>query len=304
MDTLRITQRFHSLFYTAQFVALHLGVFEQEGLRVELSRKVLSGEADLGLSGPIRTLELAEHGSRDRLISVIEVNSRDGFFILGRGPQPKFQWADLVGSRFMVFAEAPTPWLCLQHALRNYGVDLGAIKLITNLPTGEAVAAFLRGEADYLEQCQPVVETLASTGRASVIASEGEAVGTLPFSAYLTTLAFAISREDVLRRFARAFYQAQQWLAQHPADEISSLIAPSFSDIEPAIRTRALARYVQQHTWARDPLLRQEGFEYLQDILRGAGFISKRYPYAEHVNVEFAQHALESIPSPPGRGRG
>ena len=62
-------QRFHHLFYTPQFVLMHLGVLKQEILRVELTtatsaaevnEKLLQGEADLGLGGPIRTLELAE----------------------------------------------------------------------------------------------------------------------------------------------------------------------------------------------------------------------------------------------------
>ncbi len=302
MDSVRIIQRFHSLFYTPQFVALHLGVLDQEQLRVQISTansgadltaKLLSGEADLGLSGSIRALELADKGSRARLISIIEVNSRDGFFILGRGPQPRFQWADLLGSRLILFAEAETPWLCLQQVLRNYGIDIDAIKLITGVPTAQAVEMFRRGEADYLEQGQPVVERLVHTGHASVVASEGEAVGALPFSAYLTTPAYAAGHADVLHRFTRAFYRAQQWIAQHSAEEIAQLIAPSFPEIEPEIRARAVARYLQQHTWARDPVLREEGFNYLQDILIGGAFISQRYPYGEQVNVEFAQHAMQ-----------
>jgi hypothetical protein len=36
-----------------------------------------------------------------------------------------------------------------------------------------------------------------------------------------------------------------------------------------------------------------EGFNYLQDILIGGGLISKRHPHAEHVNVEFAQAAMQ-----------
>jgi NitT/TauT family transport system substrate-binding protein len=302
MQTVRVIQRFHSLFYAPQFVTLHLGVLEQEGLRVEVTTAdsgaevgdaLLRGEADLGLGGPIRTLELADLGRHDRLISILEVNSRNGFFVLGRGPQPRFQWADLVGSRFVLFSEAPTPWLCLQQVLRNYGVDLGAIELITGLPTARAVEVFLSGEADYLEQGQPAVERLAQSGRASVVASEGEAVGPVPFSAYLTTPAYAAGHADTLRRFARAFYRAQQWITQHSAEELSQLIAPSFPDVEPEIRARALARYLRQGTWARDPLLREEGFNYLQDILVGGGFTSKRYPYAEHVNNEFALAAMQ-----------
>src|SRR5919108_6535035 len=178
MDTVRIILRFHSLFYTPHFVVMHLGVLPQAGLRVEvrtadsggeLANALLTGEADLGLSGPIRGLDLAEQGGRDRIISILQVNSRDGFFVLGRGPQPRFQWADLIGCRLILFAEAPTPWLCLQQVLRNYGVDIGAIQLITDLPTPQAVEAFRRGEADYLEQGQPAVEMLVNTGRASIV---------------------------------------------------------------------------------------------------------------------------------------
>jgi NitT/TauT family transport system substrate-binding protein len=77
------------------------------------------------------------------------------------------------------------------------------------------------------------------------------------------------------------------------AEELSQLIAPSFPDAEPEIRTRALARYLRQGTWARDPLLREEGFNYLQDILVGGGFISKRYPSAEQVDNAFAQAAMQ-----------
>jgi hypothetical protein len=32
----------------------------------------------------------------------------------------------------------------------------------------------------------------------------------------------------------------------------------------------------------------------LKDILLGAGFITRRYPYAEHVNIEFAQQAMRA----------
>jgi NitT/TauT family transport system substrate-binding protein len=247
---------------------------------------------------------MAEHHNPGRLISFIEVTSRNGFFLLARVPQPQFQWGDLVGRRLILFAEAPTPWLCLQHVLRRHGIDPQTVQVQPHLVTADAVAAFVRGEADYLEQSQPVTETLISSGQAALVAAEGEAVGALPFSAYLTTPAFAASHAEVLHRFTRAFYRAQQWLAQHSPQELSALIAPSFPDIAPALRTRILERYLRQHTWALDPLLRQDGFEHLQDILIGAGFTTRRYAYSEHVNTEFAQAAMAQVPSPSGRGLG
>ena len=78
-------------------------------------------------------------------------------------------------------------------------------------------------------------------------------------------------------------------------EEIAQLIAPSFPESEPKLRRRAVTRYLQQHTWAPDPSLREEGFHDLQDILIGGAYIRQRYPYGEHVNAEFAQAALQSL---------
>jgi NitT/TauT family transport system substrate-binding protein len=301
IDTLRIVQRFHHLFYAPLAVLRHLDVLAQEGLHVEVitaataaepNDRLVDGTADIALGGPIRTLELAEASTPRRLVSFIEVNSRNGFFLLARQPQPQFQWADLVGRRLILFAEAPTPWLCLQHVLRRHGVDPKTVHVRQDLATADAVAAFLRGDADYLEQSQPVTESLISSGQAALVASEGDAVGPIPFSAYLTTPAFVASHAEVLRRFTRAVYRAQQWLARHPAEDVSELIGPAFADIAPLLRTRILDRYLRQQTWARDPLLRQEGFEHLQDILLGAGFITRRYRYSDQVDVTFAREAM------------
>ncbi|MBI3454614.1 MAG: hypothetical protein HY002_02340 [Candidatus Rokubacteria bacterium] len=68
-----------------------------------------------------------------------EVNSRVGFFLLGRVPGHDFTWRDLVGRRVLVFAEAPTPRLCLEYLLERHGVNLGAVDLVADLPTERAV---------------------------------------------------------------------------------------------------------------------------------------------------------------------
>jgi len=58
MDTVRIILRFHSLFYTPHFVAMHLGVFEQEKLRVEVRTANSGGElASALLKGEANYLE-------------------------------------------------------------------------------------------------------------------------------------------------------------------------------------------------------------------------------------------------------
>src|SRR5712692_1065442 len=81
-----VMETFHSLFY-----ALH------------------DGSVDISLGGIMRSLALADGDGR-RLPHFAEVNSRNGFFLLGRGPRERFAWSELEGKEVISFAEAPTPW--------------------------------------------------------------------------------------------------------------------------------------------------------------------------------------------------
>ena len=84
MRPITVMEPFHSLFYAPLYVALGLGHFRAEGLDV----------ADRG--GGV-------------LPHFIEVNSRNGFFLLGREPRPAFRWSELAGKTVLSFAEAPRP---------------------------------------------------------------------------------------------------------------------------------------------------------------------------------------------------
>jgi NitT/TauT family transport system substrate-binding protein len=158
----------------------------------------------------------------------------------------------------------------------------------------QAVAAFRAGQADFLEQGQPVVEQLLVDGTGHLVASMGEATGPVPFSSYMTTPRFLREQGDILRRFTRGLFRAQEWLARQSGAIIADLIAPSFPDIDRALSTRAIDRYLNQDTWARDPILRQAGYDYLQSILREGGFIHSSHRYEDLVDTSIARQVTEA----------
>jgi NitT/TauT family transport system substrate-binding protein len=300
---LRLIQPFHSIFYAPHWVAFHLGCFADEGLAVTMrtaggavtpTGALLDGTADLALGGVMRSLHLADHGG-PVIPHFAEVNSRNGFFLLSRAPRPDFAWSDLVGRTVLSFAEAPTPWQCLLTVLRRNGVDAGGVRIERTLPVSEAVAAFRAGHGDFLETGQPAAEILLTEGAAHLVASMGRATGPVPFSSYMTTGRFLREKRDVLVRFTRALYRAQRWLARAGADEVAEVVAPDFPEIAGPIRLRALARYLAQDTWAHDPLLRRAGYESLQQILLDGGFIERRHPYEDLVDVSIAQGVVEGL---------
>ena len=295
---------FYTPFYAPLAAGAALGHFREEGLDLKWQpaaafgksavEALLDGSIEITLSGLMRSFDVADRDGRF-LPHFAEVCSRSGFFLLGRKPMSDFRWSDLAGKTVIGFAEAPTPWQCMLTVLRRQGVDPAAVRIERNRPGPEALAAFRGGHGDFFEQTQPIVEQLLANGEAHLIASMGEATGPVPFTSYMTTPEFLRREPETVLRFTRAVYRAQQWLARQDAQTIAETIGPDFRDIDRGLLERAIERFKKQDTWARDPVLRQPGFDYLQEILQTGGFIKKTHRYEDLVDTAIAEQAVKEV---------
>jgi len=301
---LTVLMPFYTPFYAPLAAGAALGHFREEGLDVRWQpaatfgksavQALLDGSIEITLSGLMRSFDVAD---REGILlpHFAEVCSRSGFFLLGREPMPGFQWSDLAGKTVIGFAEAPTPWQCMLTVLRRNGVDPATVRIERDRPVPEALAAFRAGHGDFFEQTQPIVERMLAGGEAHLVASMGEATGPVPFTSYMTTPEFLRREPDTVLRFTRAVYRTQRWLAGHDARTIVDAIAPGFPDVDRILLERAIGRFTRQDTWARDPVLRRPGFDYLQEILQTGGFIRKPHRYEDLVDTAIAERAVREI---------
>jgi len=299
-NQVRVVSAFRSIFYAPPFVAIHGGHFAAEGLDVSITAAprspatvdaLLAGEADLALSGLMRSFELADRGAT-RLVHFAAVNDRNGFFLLGREPRSRFSWSDLVGRTVISFGGAPTPWLCMQAVLRRHGVDPARVTFLRDLSGPDAVAAFRARKAEFIELGPPAVDELIADGTGYLVASMGDATGPLPFSSFMTTPDTLTRSRDELVRFVRGLYRAQRWIASNGPSAIAAVLAPAFADVDPGILVRAVDRYVRQSTWATDPMLTRTGYDALQSILLAAGFIKRSHRFEDLVDTDIAREAM------------
>jgi NitT/TauT family transport system substrate-binding protein len=305
---LTVLMPFHTPFYAPLAAGVALGHFRDAGLDVTAvpaarfgkatMPALLDGDIEISLGGLMRSFELADRGG-PLVVHFAEVCSRNGFILQSREPRPGFRWADLAGRTVLSFAEAPTPWQCMLTVLRAHGVDESAVRIERHRPTLQAVAAFRAGQGDFLEQPQPVVEQLLAEGAAHLVASMGEATGPVPFTSYMTTPEFLRREPDIVLRFTRAVYRTQRWLAEHDPALIAKVIAPAFAEIAPTILERSVARYLGQGTWSRDPLLRRDGYDYLERILISGGLIRRGQRYEDLVDTALARQVMAEEPPRP-----
>jgi len=293
---------FDTPFYAPLPAGVSLGHFAEEGLDVKAMsaaafgkgtiQALLDGDIEISLGGLMRSFDLAEREGRV-IVHFAEVCSRNGFFLLSREPRPNFRWQDLVGKTLVSFAEAPTPWQCMLTVLRRNGVDPTMIRIERDVAAPEAIAAFRAGHGDFLEQTQPTVEQLLAEGAAYLAASMGVATGPVPFTSYMITPELLSREPDLVHRFTRAVYRTQRWIAAHGPKDIAAAIQSAFPRIGRAMLERAMTRYVDQQTWAREPLVGRPGYDYLQQILLDGGFIRLRHRYEDLVDTSMARQVMK-----------
>ena len=302
-ELLRLQIAFHSPFYAPVYLARRLGLFAAEGLDATIASPepgktidaIASGEADIAVSGVMRAHVAAGLAAPRRLVAIAEINSRDGFVLVSRKPPGAFRWADLGGMRLILFAEAPTPWMCLQHVLRREGVDRDEIALIRGLPAEQAIEALRTDRGDYLQTTLPAAEELIDAGQAHLATTMAAAVGHVPFSSLLVTPQFRDQRPDLCQRAVSALARAQRWMATEHPERAADLIAPDFPNINPRFLRKIVARYCEAGTWPVHPAHERAPFERLGRMLVDGGLVRRAASFEAIVDNTFAEAAAADL---------
>jgi len=301
--TVRLSEVTHSVFYAPQYVAIELGYFEEAGIELSLTSGegadkvmtgVISGSIDIGFSGPEAAIYAYNEGKADFAQVFAQVTARDGSFLVGRNPEPDFNWGDLAGSHILPGRKGGVPYMAFEYVLKSAGLDPVRDLLLDNsIQFSAMTGAFLGGSGDYVTVFEPTASTIEAEGRGYILASVGEAAGEIPYTAYYALGSYIEKNPDLIARFTQAVYKGQQYVAGHSAAEIAAVIAPQFPEADLAIMTRAIQNYKDIGAYAETPFLSEDAFERLQTVMASAGELSRPAPYEALVDNSFALQAMQ-----------
>ena len=126
-------------------------------------------------------------------------------------------------------------------------------------------------------------------GKGYIVASFGTESGHLPYTSYMAKESFLKDDKETVEKFTRALKKAQDWVQETDAAEIAKVIQPFFEDIDVETMATVLDRYKEQGSFATDPILDEEEWNNLQDIMDEAGELPARVKYDDLVNTNFAE---------------
>jgi NitT/TauT family transport system substrate-binding protein len=284
-------ENFRAVFYAPYYAAHALGFYEREGVVVELMTshtpgdavpKLIDGTIDVTWGGPMRVMKAHDQDAGSPLVNFCEVVSHDPFFLIGRSGRHPFQLADLATTRFASVSEVPTPWMCLQHDLREHGIDPGSLSRIADRSMALNYHALRAGQIDVMQAFEPFA-ALAIMERAGDILYTASARGPTAYTAFIATRDAVARHRDEFAAMTRATAQTLQWCYTHPPEQLAAAVASFFPDVPATLLASSLQRYRDAGLWAREPMMSRQGFARLAQSLHSGGFIVRMPGYDECV---------------------
>ena len=293
----------HSIFYAPQYAAIELGYFDEEGLDVTLvngggADKVMtalvSGEADIGFMGSEASVYTYANGEADYAVNFAQLTQRAGNFLVGREPEPDFQWENLKGKKVLGGRAGGMPQMVFEYILKKNGIDPAKdLSIDQSISFGLTAAAFTSNDSDYTVEFEPFATALEQEGNGYVVASLGKDSGYVPYTAYSAKKSYIEKHPEIIRKFTNAIQKGLDYVNTHSAEEIAETISPQFKETDTEKIAIIVDRYKEQDTWKGNTVFEKESFELLENILEEAGELDTRVPYEDLVNTEFAKAAAE-----------
>ncbi|MBY0097190.1 ABC transporter substrate-binding protein [Mesobacillus maritimus] len=301
-EKIRIAEVTRSIFYAPLYAALDQGFFEDEGLDIELTTvwggdkvmtSLLSDGADIGLVGSETSIYVYARGASDPVINFGQLTQTDGTFLVSRNEIEDFSWDQLKDSTFLGQRKGGMPQMVGEFVLKKHGIDpQNDLNLIQNIDFANISSAFAGGTGEFVQLFEPQASIFEKEGRGHIVASFGTESGHVPYTTFMAKQSFMEENDETVEKFTRALYKAQQWVADTDAKKIAEAIQPYFEDTDLEILEMAVDRYKSQGSFATDPILDEEEWNNLQNIMEEAGELPTEVLHEELVNTTIAEKVM------------
>ena len=300
----RLNEVTRSVFYSPQYVAIANGYFQEKGIEVEITTgqgadkvmtAVLAGQSDIGFAGPEASIYIYNEGKTDYAQVFAQLTKRDGSFLVSKTKPEKFSWDDLKGKTVIPGRKGGVPYMTFEYVLKQNGLNPSKDLVLDDSIKFDLMAgAFAGGNAEYVTLFEPTASMTEAQGVGYIVASVGAESGEIPYTAYFAKKSYIDKNEKLIQDFTDAIYKGQQWTKNHSAREIAELIKDFFPDTDINMLESSIQRYKDIDAWNETPVLTEESFNKLQDVMEEAGELEKRADYTKVVNNKYAEEAVKN----------
>lgn len=279
------------MFYAPQYVAIEKGYFKDEGIDIDLvltsgannvMAAVLSGDAEIGLSGAEATIYIYNKGEKDYIKTFSQLTNKDGSFLISRKEIKDFKISDLKGKYVIGGRKGGMPEMTLEYILKENNIDIEKdLTIDTSIDFASMSGAFIGGTGDFVALFEPLATQVVNEGYGYKVAQLGTLTSKVPYTAYNAKTSYINKNKDLIERFNRAIQKGLDFVNENDAKQVADAIINQFPDSSHNDITKAIESYKNNNTWPTSTTFSKESFNHLQDIVIKAGFLDKKVSYED-----------------------
>lgn len=303
LNKIKVNEVTRSVFYAPQYVAISEGFFAKHGIDIDLTTgqgadavmtAVLANQCDIGFAGPEASIYVYNEGKEDYTEVFAQLTKKDGSFLISKTKTDNFSWQDLKGKTVIPGRKGGVPYMTLEYVLKKNGIDPQKdLTLDDSIKFDLMAGAFASGNADYVTLFEPTASLTQSQNKGYIVASVGKEAGEIPYTAYFAKKSYIKNNENIIQNFTDAIYEGQKWVKSHSANEIAKSIQSFFPSTDIDQLTAAIKSYQDIDAWSDTPILKEEAFNRLQEVMTMAGELKNTVPYDKIVNNTYAEKAIK-----------
>ena len=288
MNSIKIAEVTHSVFYAPLYVAIEEGYFRNENIDIKLiltpgadkvSAAVLSGDVQIGFAGVESAIYVYEKNEKDYLQIFSGLTKRDGQFILGRKDKKDFSLKDLYGKEILVGRSSGMPALNFLNALKNEGIDKNKIKINYNIDFASLSGAFIGNTGDYVNLFEPTALKLENEGYGYVLQSIGLLSGEMPYTTFYARKSYIENNKEIIKSFTKAINKGLEFVKNNDEMKIAKSIYKQFPDLSLNDLSTIVKRYKDADSFLDSSYTEEKLLVNLENLLIDNNLLKDYVPY-------------------------
>lgn len=288
MNSIKIAEVTHSVFYAPLYVAIEEGYFRNENIDIKLiltpgadkvSAAVLSGDVQIGFAGAESAIYVYEKNEKDYLQIFSGLTKRDGQFILGRKDKKDFSLKDLYGKEILVGRSSGMPALNFLNALKNEGIDKNKIKINYNIDFASLSGAFIGNTGDYVNLFEPTALKLEKEGYGYVLQSIGLLSGEMPYTTFYARKSYIENNKEIIKSFTKAINKGLEFVNNNDEMKIAKSIYKQFPDLSLNDLSTIVKRYKDADSFLDSSYIEEKLLINLENLLIDNNLLKNYVPY-------------------------
>lgn len=288
MNSIKIAEVTHSVFYAPLYVAIEEGYFNEENIDIKLiltpgadkvSAAVLSGDVQIGFAGAESAIYVYEKNEKDYLQIFSGLTKRDGQFILGRKDKKDFSLKDLYGKEILVGRSSGMPALNFLNALKNEEIDKNKIKINYNIDFASLSGAFIGNTGDYVNLFEPTALKLEKEGYGYVLQSIGLLSGEMPYTTFYARKSYIENNKEIIKSFTKAINKGLEFVKNNNEMKIAKSIYKQFPDLSLNDLSTIVKRYKDADSFLDSSYIEEKLLINLENLLIDNNLLKDYVPY-------------------------